>query len=77
MSMTSIFWALTFCLICGAGVYSGIKVKTQAGWQTGGGTDVLAERGRDHGRVPDWRRFHHRMCARWLQHGSFPVRGTP
>lgn len=37
MSMTSIFWALTFCLICGAGVYSGIKVKTQAGWQTGGG----------------------------------------
>lgn len=35
--MTTIFWALTFGLICGAGVYSGMKVKTQAGWQTGNG----------------------------------------
>lgn len=36
--MTTLFWAITFCAICGAGVYSGMKVKTQAGWQTGGGT---------------------------------------
>jgi len=38
MSMTTITWAITFCAICGAGVYSGIKIKTQSGWQTGDGS---------------------------------------
>ena len=34
---TTLFWAITFCAICGAGVYSGVKVKSQAGWQTANG----------------------------------------
>lgn len=37
MRMETLFWAITFCAICGAGVYSGMRVKSQAGWQTGGG----------------------------------------
>ena len=35
--MTTLFWAITFVAICGAGVYSGIRVKTQTSWQTGNG----------------------------------------
>ncbi len=37
MSMTTIVWGITFAAICGAGVYSGIKVKSQSGWQSGNG----------------------------------------